>query len=176
MRIFLLAVVTLANACAHGPLATDYRKGAHAVLEPRSGSSVKGKAEWVEDGNLVTFTLMLSNASPGKHAVHIHVNPDCSDAEANSAGDHWNPTKEAHGQLDIAPFHLGDIGNIDVGPNGSGTLKLSTPRWSVDSGKETDVLRHSIVVHASVDDLQSQPSGNSGSRIACGVITLNPKQ
>ncbi len=175
MKPLLLAAATLVSACAHGPSTTDDRKVAHAVLEARSGSSVTGRAEWAENGNLVTLTLMVSNASPGKHAVHIHVTPDCSDPEAKSAGDHWNPTKEDHGQLDIAPFHLGDIGNLDVGPDGSGTLKLSTPRWSVDSGKDSDVLRHSIVLHASVDDLKSQPAGNAGSRIACGVITLKPR-
>lgn len=162
-------------ACAHSPSPADDRKVAHAVLQSRSGSAVTGRAEWAQESNLVAFTLILSNASPGKHAVHIHQVPDCGDAEAKNAGDHWNPTHEDHGQLDIAPFHLGDIGNIDIGPDGSGTLKITTPRWSVDTGKESDVLRHAIVVHASVDDLKTNPSGNSGGRIACGVIALKPR-
>jgi len=168
-KIALTSVTFFGFACAHTPSAGE-AKTARALLESKSASSVTGTAEFVQTGNDVKLTLSVAGASPGKHAVHVHVVPDCSDAEAKSAGDHWNPSHEDHGQFDVAPFHLGDIGNLDVGDDGKGSLVLTTPRWSIASGKENDLLGHSIVVHASVDDLKTNPSGNSGGRQACGVI------
>jgi Cu-Zn family superoxide dismutase len=168
----LISLFVLTGACAHSPSAGDGRKTARATLESRSGSTVTGDATWVEAGGLVTVTIALSGASPGEHAVHIHEIPDCTDPEAMSAGDHWNPTHENHGQFEHPPYHLGDIGNIEVNPNGSGSFTFATPQWSIGTGANNDVLQHSIVVHASVDDMKTNPSGNSGGRVACGVITL----
>ncbi len=169
MKTTLTSMALLMVACAHTPASTD-GKSAKASLDSKSGSSVTGTAQFVQTGNDVALTLRVAGASPGKHAVHIHVMPDCSDPEAKAAGDHWNPSHENHGQFDMAPFHLGDIGNLDVGDDGSGTLTLTTSRWAVGSGGENDVTKHSLVVHASIDDLKTNPSGNAGGRQACGVI------
>ena len=168
----VLAALALAGSCAHKPEAYAERKKASAALEAKSGSSISGNASFDQYGDDVVLTIAILGATPGVHAVHIHQNPDCSDAEAKSAGDHWNPEHAMHGQFDKKPFHLGDVGNIEVGSNGAGELKLTTPKWSIDSKKETDILHHSVVVHASADDLKTDPSGNSGGRQACGVINL----
>ena len=171
LKIALVSVTFFSLAsCAHAPVAAGEARTARAPLESKSGSSVTGTAEFVQTGNDVVLTLTVAGATPGKHAAHVHVMPDCSDPEAKAAGDHWNPSHEDHGQFDVAPFHLGDIGNLDVGADGTGSLRLTTSRWSIGTGAENDLLKHSVVVHASVDDLKTNPSGNSGGRQACGVI------
>jgi Cu-Zn family superoxide dismutase len=109
---------------------------------------------------------------PGPHAVHIHETGDCSAEDGSSAGGHWNPTGEEHGKWGEHPFHLGDIGNIEVGEDGTGSITLSTDLWSIGDSSDHDVVGKSIVVHAGADDFKSQPSGAAGERIGCGVIEL----
>lgn len=149
---------------------TAEAKEASAVIEGKSGTSTTGGATFTSDGKNVTLKLEVTGAPAGEHAVHIHVNPDCSSPDAESAGDHWNPTHEAHGKFGTEPFHLGDIGNMTVGADGKGSISLTTDLWSIGTGQVNDVTSHSIVIHASPDDLASQPSGNAGTRIGCGVI------
>lgn len=150
-----------------------------APLEAKSGSHLTGEAFFVkEEGGRIAFGVTVKNVSPGKHAVHIHENGDCSAADAASAGGHWNPTNEEHGQWGVEPFHLGDIGNIEVGEDGQGTLTLSTDLWTLDEdGKRArSVVGKSVVVHAGADDFTTQPSGASGARIGCGVITWKKEE
>jgi Cu-Zn family superoxide dismutase len=148
-------------------------KQATATLEAKSGSNLIGEASFVEEANgKIDFEVHVEHVKPGIHAVHIHENGDCSAEDASSAGGHWNPTGEEHGKWGVHPFHLGDIGNIDVGPDGTGSLSLETDLWNLNDHDEHSVLGHSVVVHAGADDFETQPSGNAGSRIGCGVIEL----
>jgi Cu-Zn family superoxide dismutase len=148
-------------------------KHAVADLMAKSGSHLTGEADFVEEDNgMIAFHVNVENVSPGLHAVHIHENGDCSAEDASSAGGHWNPTHEKHGRWGIKPFHLGDIGNIDVGQDGKGTLSMSTDLWSLADKGDRSVIGKSIVVHAGPDDFKSQPAGNAGARIGCGVIHL----
>ena len=94
-------------------------------------------------------------------AVHIHEHGDCSN-EGNGAHGHWNPTNSKHGKWGSSEFHLGDIGNVKLDNAGKGMLKLDTDKWSVGTGASNDVF-------------VTQPTGNAGSRIGCGVITLASK-
>ena len=151
------------------PAAGGVRKAA-AIIEARSGSSMKGTAEFTEQGGKVKLEIRIEGATPGPHAVHLHEKGDCSDPEAKSAGGHWNPTSEAHGKWGDSPFHHGDIGNIEVGADRKGSHTLETDLWSIGGDPGTDVVGRSVVVHASPDDFKTQPTGNAGGRVGCGVI------
>jgi Cu-Zn family superoxide dismutase len=87
-----------------------------------------------------------------------------------SAGGHWNPTGAGHGHLGSGAHHAGDIGNMVVGADGTGSLTFSSDEWEVRTGSGSDVLGHAVIVHGGVDDFTSQPAGNAGMRIACGVV------
>ena len=147
-------------------------KQAIAIINPTSGNTVTGMAVFTLTGETVMLSIEIKNASPGVHAVHIHENGDCSSPDGTSAGGHWNPTDVAHGKWGEGEFHLGDIGNITVGDDGTGTIELSTDLWEIGTGSIIDVVGKGIIVHAGADDFVSQPSGNAGARIGCGVIEL----
>jgi Cu-Zn family superoxide dismutase len=83
---------------------------------------------------------------------------------------HWNPTKENHGKWGEGNYHSGDIGNIQLDGSGKGEITMKTNRWTIGGDSLTNVLNHGIIVHSGIDDYKSQPSGNAGSRIGCGVI------
>jgi superoxide dismutase, Cu-Zn family len=146
---------------------------AKADIDAKSGSKLKGKATFTKNdkGELV-LRIDVSDAPPGEHAVHIHEKGDCSSPDGKSAGDHWNPTHMEHGKWGATGehFHLGDIGNLMVTPEGKGTITLETKKWTAGTGGVNDVIGHAIVVHGGVDDFKTQPSGNAGPRIGCGVI------
>jgi len=143
---------------------------AHATLESKSGSTVTGKADFVEKSGGVEISVEISGATPGMHGVHLHQNADCSAADASSAGGHFNPDNAQHGAPDAASHHGGDLGNITIGANGKGKLKIFVKGLTVAAGDHS-VVGRSVVVHADPDDLKSQPAGNSGKRVACGAIT-----
>ena len=140
------------------------------ILEAKSGSDLTGIGMFVQDSSGVTLQLELENTTPGEHAVHLHETGDCSAEDATSAGGHWSPGGMDHGKWGEAPFHLGDIGNITVGEDGTGSLTLATTDWTLGSGEINDVLGKAIIVHADPDDFTSQPSGAAGGRIGCGVV------
>jgi Cu-Zn family superoxide dismutase len=94
---------------------------------------------------------------------------DCSAADGSSAGGHWNPAMNNHG-MPGAASHLGDLGNFTVAADGTGTLEISNPAWTIGDGAATDVVGKAIIVHGAPDDFTTQPTGNAGARIGCGVI------
>jgi Cu-Zn family superoxide dismutase len=118
--------------------------------------------------------MMLDLTIPAKAnqtvAVHIHEHGDCGDT-AHHAGGHWNPTNAQHGKWGSNSFHVGDIGNVQLDASGKGTMQLETRLWSIGGDAQKNILDKTIIVHGGTDDYTSQPSGNSGTRIACGVIT-----
>ena len=153
------------TAPAKGPTAS-------ATLEAKSQTKITGTARFVESGGQVEMTVTVKGAAPGDHGIHLHEKPDCSAADGASAGGHWNPDSAPHGGPTAASHHAGDFGNITVGADGTGTLTLTLPGLTVAAGSHS-VVGHSVVVHANVDDLKTQPAGNAGARGACGVITAN---
>ena len=163
--LFAAACTTIDEKRGEQPLADAVVK-----LGPTSGSTAKGSVEFFTSGTEVQLKLLVMGLSPGKHAVHLHEKGDCSSPDGESAGPHWNPMGHQHGQLDQPPAHYGDIGNIEVSGDGRGTLVFSTSYWSVGTGRNNDILGKAVVIHDSVDDFTSQPAGNSGKRIACGVV------
>ncbi|MHC4923660.1 MAG: superoxide dismutase family protein [Planctomycetota bacterium] len=149
--------------------------GAVAVLDAKSGSKLTGRAVFTRmEGNWVHVRVEIENVKPGIHAVHIHENGDCSSPDGKSAGGHWNPTGKKHGKWGQpdGEFHLGDLGNIQVGKDGRGVLELSTDLWRIGGVENINIVGRSIIVHAGADDMKSQPSGAAGARIGAGKIVI----
>ncbi len=146
---------------------------ANAVIGSSNESGVSGMAVFTQDDDQITLIVEIQGATPGLHAVHIHANGDCSAPDGSSAGGHWNPTGVAHGKWGDDEFHLGDIGNITVAEDGTGSITLTTDLWEIGTGSDIDVVGKGIIVHADADDFTSQPSGAAGMRIGCGVIVLS---
>ena len=176
--LFLLICVSLALVgCERIPQQTDViltpsTIQAIAIIGSTSDSIVTGTATFTRNGDQITVLIDIQNASPGSHGVHIHENGDCSSPDGKSAGGHWNPTDVAHGKWGVGEYHLGDLGNITVGEDGTGSFELTTDLWEIGTGSDIDVVGKGIIVHADADDFTSQPSGNAGARIGCGVIVL----
>lgn len=147
-------------------------KQARAAIGSASGSDLTGIAVFTQNGDKITLVVEVENTSPGVHAVHIHEKGDCSAADGTSAGGHWNPTNVAHGAWGEGEFHLGDIGNMTVGEDGTGRIALTTDLWEIGTGSNVDVVGRGIIVHADPDDFTSQPTGAAGARIGCGAIEL----
>ncbi len=146
---------------------------ANAVIGSTNDSGVTGTAVFIQNDDQITLMIEIQGASPGLHGVHIHENGDCSASDGSSAGGHWNPTDVMHGKWGEGEFHLGDIGNITVGEDGTGSISLTTDLWEIGTGSDVDVVGKGIIVHADADDFISQPSGAAGMRIGCGVIVLS---
>jgi len=164
-----LAVAAAFSFLAAQSLAAKRQPFAKTTLESRSGSKATGTVEYFHDGDKVVIEAKVKGASAGQHGLHLHEKGDCSAADAASAGGHFNPGGHQHAGPTSSAKHAGDYGNITVGKNGSGTLKLTL---TGDDAKVTvdQAVGKAVVLHEKKDDLATQPSGNSGSRIACGVV------
>lgn len=147
-------------------------KSISITLSPRSESNVQGKVVFKEVNGEVSMTAKMTGLSEGMHAIHIHESSDCSAADGTSAGGHWNPTAQPHGQWGAeAGYHKGDIGNFEVKADGVGEISMTTDQWCIgcrDFAK--DIMGKSIIVHQGQDDFTSQPSGAAGGRVSCGGI------
>ncbi|RVQ69302.1 superoxide dismutase family protein [Croceicoccus ponticola] len=142
-------------------------QSAIAELKDVAGNVVGMVTVTGNDGALAV-KVIANNLPKGLHGAHIHATGDCSAADFTSAGGHWNPNATNHG-LDSAPPHphAGDTGNIEIGEDGTGTLTgTSDGTWAA----LFDADGSAFVVHAAPDDMKSQPAGNAGARIACGVF------
>ena len=143
---------------------------ATASLQPTKGSQVGGTVTFTQKGNKVLVAANVNGLKPGLHGFHIHEKGDCSAADAMSAGGHFNPTGVPHGAPNSAPHHAGDLGNLDADSSGDARLSMEVEGISLDPTADNSIIGRSVIVHANPDDLKSQPAGNSGPRMACGVI------
>lgn len=136
-----------------------------------SDTLVSGTAKFDNKDGKVKMVLTLSVPSKaGKSvAVHFHEHGDCGD-KGNLSHGHWNPTNAQHGKWGSANFHSGDIGNIKLDDKGEASFELETDLWTLGGPATTNILDKAIIVHSGEDDYTSQPSGNSGNRIGCGVV------
>jgi len=149
------------------------KKFASAVLDAKSGSKVSGTVMFSNTPQGIQIMASVTGAKPGKHGFHIHENGDCSALDASSAGDHYNPASAKHAGPNAAQRHVGDLGNITVKKNGTGVLKRNIPKVEGFTNWQ-EIIGKSVVMHAKADDLKSQPSGNAGPRVACGIIVAVP--
>lgn len=140
-----------------------------ALLHPTAGNQVSGTVTFTEVADGVQVRAEISGLTPGNHGFHIHEFGDCSAADASSAGAHFNPTNKPHAGPDAAERHEGDMGNVQADASGKARLEYVDHQISLTNAQRSAIGR-SVVVHAKADDLKSQPAGNSGARVACGVI------
>jgi Cu-Zn family superoxide dismutase len=145
---------------------------ATAELRTASGASV-GTANFTQVGNVVRVVLEARGLTPGLHGVHIHAVGKCDPPDFTTAGSHFNPGTKQHGALNSQGSHAGDLPNLNVGPDGNGRLETATEQITLGSGAASvwDADGSALVVHAAPDDFKTDPTGNSGARVACGVIT-----
>lgn len=149
-----------------------------AHLEPTEGNSVQGEVRFElasaaiqsaeMDGTGIGISGTIEGLAPGRHGFHVHQFGDCSAPDATSAGDHFNPEDHPHGAPDATSRHVGDLGNLEATEGAPVTLDMSDDLIAFSGGHS--IIGRALVVHSGEDDLQSQPSGNAGARVACGVI------
>src|ERR1700682_820862 len=140
-----------------------------AKLSPSSGSQVTGTVTFTPPADATQIVADITGLKPGKHGLHIHEKGDCSAPDASSAGAHFNPTHSHHGGPTTPPErHAGDFGNVVADASGKVHAELKDENLKL-SGPDS-IAGKSVVVHEKEDDLKTDPSGNSGARIACGVI------
>jgi Cu-Zn family superoxide dismutase len=178
LATLLAASPLVLGACAgqgsRQPAAVEEAPAATAELLPTSGNTVRGTVTLVQKGDRVVVQADISGLAPNStHGFHIHENGDCSAADASSAGGHFDPSASPHGGPEGEVRHGGDLGNLTADEEGRARGSVAVEGISIDRGPDR-ILGRAIVVHASRDDLQSQPAGNSGARIACGVINPSP--
>lgn len=156
-----------APAPAAKPMSAATGSGAGASLLPL-GSKVNGTLRFAQKGDKVNVAGEIFGLTPGQHGIHIHEVGDCSAADGASAKGHFNPANKAHG-AHTGERHGGDLGNITADASGMANLNVDVDGISISTGPN-GILTRSVIVHADPDDLKSQPAGNSGKRIACGII------
>lgn len=172
MRMQLLfvgaAVATLA-ACSNTP-SGQQSPAALASLQPLINSGVHGTVKLypMTDGQVAVSALIYGLQPNAQHGFHIHENPSCQD-NGEAAGPHFNPLKNPHGSYTTTHHHAGDLPNLRSDSQGIAQLNVVSKDLALTSGANNAVGR-TFIVHAQPDDYNSQPNGNSGTRIACGVI------
>jgi superoxide dismutase, Cu-Zn family len=124
-----------------------------------------------KNGANLTIVVALKNVSPGDHAIHIHQNPVCEAPDFKTAGGHFNPDAKQHGMDNPMGHHNGDLPkNITVGESHTGEITYKVNYLTLQPDAPNSVIGHSIMVHEKADDMKTDPTGNAGNRIACGVI------
>ena len=171
MRTLLAAAAAvLLAACQttpQGPLI------ASAGLNPTKGNKTIGEATFEQDGDKVKVAIFVQGLKPGQeHGLHIHEKGDCSSGDGMSAGGHFNPHGKPHGRPDSKERHAGDLPSLKANKQGRANVQVEVDMISVSPGPGSIVGR-AVIVHADPDDFKTQPTGNAGARLACGVIRLN---
>lgn len=156
---------------ADNTMATASAKAEAILSGTYTDTTLSGNATFEEmDGKV---KMILNITAPAKAnqsvAVHIHEHGACGDM-GNEAHGHWNPTNKQHGKWGSDNFHSGDIGNVQLDNDGKGSLEMETDLWSIGGDSTKNILDRAIIVHGGVDDFKTQPTGNAGNRIGCGVI------
>jgi Cu-Zn family superoxide dismutase len=167
MRCVQMAILGASFAlagCASAASAT-------AMLTDAGGAS-KGTASVSQSAEGLRLVVEASGLSQGAHGLHLHMTGRCDPPDFTSAGSHWNPGGKMHGRDNPAGLHLGDLPNLLVGTDGRGRLEVTIPGATLTGGAMPllDADGAALVVHVGPDDYKTDPSGNSGGRIACGVL------
>lgn len=172
----LAAALSLACAAFLGSCASSVASHSAKVLATASLADGMGKPVGVarieQIGTTMRFLAEVNGIAPGDHGIHLHTIGKCEAPAFASAGGHLNPAAHQHGSLNPAGPHLGDLPNVTVGADGTGTLAFVIAGNAAEVAASLfDADGTAVVVHASADDYKTDPSGNSGSRIACGVFS-----
>lgn len=165
----LSAALLALGGCAT-PVASNHEL-ARAGIVDASGHAI-GSALISERAGVVTLTVQVAGLKPGPHGIHLHNVGQCVAPAFASAGGHLNPGMHQHGMQNPAGSHLGDLPNISVAADGAGAAAIVLPgQWADLSQHIFDADGTAVVLHAGPDDYRSDPAGNSGGRIACGVLS-----
>jgi len=166
-------VPRVASAPGAATSARSTASSASVVLAPASASLVSGKLSAMPMGDGVHLTGEIGGLPRNSvHAIHIHEKGDCSAADASSAGGHFNPAASAHGKVGAGPHHAGDMDNIVANAQGVARVDVHASGVTLGGGAANDVAGRAVIVHAAADDYRTQPTGNAGGRVACGVIRI----
>lgn len=143
------------------------------ILYPTAGNSVSGVITFTQTPDGVLVSGDVKGLTPGKHGFHIHACGDCTAPDGTSAGGHFNPTNMPHGAPTDAKRHVGDMGNIVA--DASGNAHVEYVDKVIQLNGPLSILGRGVIVHQGADDLKTQPTGNAGARVACGVIGVAKK-
>ena len=172
---WIIAITLALTACSlpYIPGVTSPSPAAGVNLKDATGRVV-GSAVFLQEDDGVRILLDIKGFTPGTKAVHIHDVGQCVPPTFESAGPHFNPTKAGHGSENPKGPHAGDLPNITVDANGLGHLEVTNARISLRPGPTSlfDANGSALVVHEGPDDMRTDPAGNSGPRIACGIVVL----
>lgn len=178
LSLWICASVILLSSCAPNSPSTEAQRarvadGARVGLQNAEGKIIGNLTVAMDGSGGVRFTGQVTDLSPGTHGIHIHDTGKCDAPDFKSAGPHFNPSGKQHGIENVQGPHEGDLENINIFSDGSANLSFLARAVTLGPGP-TSLLKPggtSLVIHAAADDLTTDPSGNSGDRIACGVIT-----
>lgn len=164
-----LATIALIFGCVITYAQEDMMNRVTAELESKSSSKVEGTLIFKEYAPKVHVTGEVRGLTPGKHGIHVHTNGNCDSPDAMSAGGHYSPYGGRHNMPTSADRHLGDLGNIFAGSDGVANVDLVVEGMTLALIGTNSIIDRAIVIDANEDDF-TDPTGNSGSRVACGVI------
>ena len=163
--LFILAATVLATSHVAADQAVTR---AVAVLSPTKGHDISGTVTFTKVEGGVKIVADVAGLTPGKHGFHIHEFGDCSAPDAMSTGGHFNPHHMEHGAPESSERHAGDFGNLESDESGKAHYERIDTTISLVGADS--IIGHAVIVHEKVDDLKTQPTGNAGVRVACGVI------
>jgi len=164
----------LLAACSGGNNIFSKKQSATAVLAPTKGNTVSGTVNFTQKGDVVLVEAKVNGLKPnGTSGIHIHEKGNCSAADASSAGGHFNPSSSQHGGPAGEARHGGDLGNLKADENGNAQMSIEVSGISLGT-EPNSITGRAVIVHAGMDDFKTQPSGHSGARVACGLISKNP--
>lgn len=175
---FLVVAVILAVGCNQeaddiqldtGDITTDYSE-AIAVIHPTEGNDISGTVTFNAEEDEVRVQAEIEGLESGNHGFHIHEFGDCSAPDASTAGGHFNPDDNPHAGPEAEERHVGDMGNIEGNEDGTATRSYVDSVLTLN-GPES-IIGHAVVIHEGEDDLESQPTGDAGARLGCGVIGI----
>ncbi len=166
LGLWVMVAMTLVSTAAFAMY------GATATMRNAAGKTI-GTADFKEVNGHVMMHLEVAHLQPGSHGIHVHEKGSCVPPDFASAGGHFNPQHKAHGRENPQGSHAGDLPNLIVDAQGKGTVHANVEHVTLGTG--IDSLLHpggtAVVIHEHADDNVTDPAGNSGARIACGVIT-----
>ena len=178
--MFTAATSLMLGACASAPPApkavvpaVSAAQAGTVNLASSSGSLVSGKLTLRPMGDGVHISGTVGGfTGNGQHGIHVHEKGDCTAVDASSAGGHFNPAATVHGRAGSGAHHAGDMDNLTADSQGVARIDIHLQGVTLGGGAANDIAGRALVVHMAPDDYRSQPAGNSGARVACGIITV----